>query len=135
MESNSKTKLVSHAIGRRKTAIASVRVYTGTGEIVVNDKPASKYFPGALSQSRLLLPFTTLDLSKYTATVRVHGGGYESQLDATVLGLARSLAEIKADFQVAMRNAGLLTRDPRERQRRMVGMGGKSRRRKQSPKR
>jgi small subunit ribosomal protein S9 len=63
------------------------------------------------------------------------GGGKSSQLDSLTLGISRALTDLKADNRFPLRTAGLLTRDSRARQRRMVGMGGKSRRRKQSPKR
>lgn len=133
--SETKPKIISRAIGRRKSAIASIRLVSGTGEITVNGKPSAVYFPGLLAQSRYSLPFKTLTLTKYSASVKVHGGGPSGQLDAVVLGLARALASLKEDYKSTLRTAGLLTRDSRERQRRMVGMGGKSRRKKQSPKR
>lgn len=129
------SKIHATAVGRRKTASASVRLVSGNGSITVNDQPAEKYFPGVLAKSRYELPFKTVEVSKYSATVKVAGGGLNGQLDATTLGIARALLKIKASFRLALRQAGLLTRDPRQRQRRMVGMGGKSRRRKQSPKR
>ena len=130
-----KTKILSRAVGRRKQAIASVRLISGSGEISVNDKPVSVYFPGMIAKTKYQLPFSLLSLQKYSATVKVHGGGPNGQLDALVLGLARSLAALKTDYRSALRTAGRLTRDSRKRQRRMVGMGGKSRRKKQSPKR
>lgn len=130
-----KQKIVSSAIGRRKRAVASVRLIPGDGQITVNDKDVNVYFPGLSAGKRIQLPFNTLSLSKYSATVKVHGGGPTGQLDAVVLGLARSLSTIKEDFKKSLRDAGLLTRDSRERQRRMIGTGGKARRRKQSPKR
>lgn len=133
--SDQKPRHISSAIGRRKSAIASVRLVSGTGKIIVNDVPVEKYFPGILPAQAFTKPFSVLSLTKYDATVKVHGGGPNGQLDATVLGIARALADIKEDFKTALRGANLLTRDSRERQRRMVGTGGKARRRKQSPKR
>jgi small subunit ribosomal protein S9 len=134
--SESKPRILSHALGRRKEAIASVRLLSGTSEITVNGQPVSVYFPGPVAKNRYETPFKVLDVGrKYTASVKVHGGGRMGQLDAVVLGLSRALAKVKDDFKKPLRTAGLLTRDPRTRQRRMVGMGGKSRRRKQSPKR
>lgn len=133
--SENKIKIVSQAIGRRKRAIASVRLIPGTGEITVNGKTSLAYFPDPLAAKRLMLPFATASATKYSATVKVHGGGLAGQLDAVVLGLSRALVLAKDAFKSSLRNANLLTRDPRRRQRRMVGMGGKSRRRKQSPKR
>lgn len=130
-----KPRIISSAVGRRKRAIASVRLISGNGQITVNSKPISQYFPGIFSQQKYAKPFGVLSLTKYDASVRVHGGGPNGQLDAVVLGLSRALAEIKPDFKVQLRDADLMTRDSRKRQRRMVGTGGKARRRKQSPKR
>jgi small subunit ribosomal protein S9 len=135
MADTSKPKIYSTAIGRRKSAIASVRLTAGAGEITVNGKPASQYFPGELSKQRYTRPFVITSVDKYGASVKVRGGGIFGQLDATVLGIARALVAHKETFKSALRDAGLMTRDPRERQRRMVGTGGKARRHKQSPKR
>jgi small subunit ribosomal protein S9 len=129
-------KVYASAVGRRKTSAASVRIIAGKGEITVNGKPASEYFPGETAKLRYSSPFAVTETTeKYAATVKTSGGGTFGQLDSVTLGIARSLVEINEKFREALRNAGLLTRDPRKRQRRMVGMGGKSRRRKQSPKR
>ena len=133
--SSTASKIHATAVGRRKTASASVRLVSGNGSISVNGLPAEKYFPGVLAKARYELPFKTVEVGKYSAVVKVAGGGHNGQLDATALGIARALLKIKESFRPVLRQAGLLTRDPRQRQRRMVGMGGKSRRRKQSPKR
>jgi small subunit ribosomal protein S9 len=127
--SETKTKILSKSIGRRKSAIASVRLTSGSGNIVVNSKDYSSYFPGELAKTKLLSPFTTTKLNKYDASVKVSGGGISGQLEATVLGIARALVDLKNDLRSSLRNAGLLTRDSRERQRRMIGTGGKARRR------
>lgn len=131
-----KTKIIAGSIGRRREAIASIRLFKGDAQVVVNGKPISVYFPGLEAQNRYELPLKTVDLeNKYTATIMVHGGGKSGQLDAVVLGLARAIIQVKKEYIKPLRDAGLLTRDSRTRQRRMVGMGGKSRRKKQSPKR
>lgn len=130
-----KSKIHSSAIGRRKSAVASVRLITGSGEVVVNAVPAARYFPGLVAKIRLHSPFLALKSTKYDASVKVAGGGPIGQLEATILGLARSLSTLKEGNKTILRQANLLTRDSRERQRRMIGTGGKSRRRKQSPKR
>lgn len=130
-----KVRIISKAIGRRKQSIASVRLVSGKGDIIVNDRPVTQYFPGDIAKMKYNMPFKVVDLSKYDVSVKVHGGGLSGQLDAMILGIARSLAEMKEEYKIALRNANLLTRDPRERQRRMVGTGGKARRQKQSPKR
>ena len=133
--SETKIKIHAQAIGRRKTALASARLISGSGQITVNGKPASQYFPGPSAAARLSLPFSTLSLTKYDASVIVHGGGLNGQLDATVLAISKALVSIKSDFKPLLRAQGLVTRDSRIRQRRMIGTGGKSRRKKQSPKR
>ncbi len=129
------SKILASAVGRRKTASASVRLVAGDGSVTVNGLPADKYFPGAVAKSRWEQPFAAVEASKYSAEARVSGGGPTSQLDAVVLGISRALVQVKDSFKPALRKQGLLTRDPRVRQRRMVGMGGKARRKKQSPKR
>jgi small subunit ribosomal protein S9 len=131
----SPSKIIAQAVGRRKRAVASVRLISGKSEITVNGQPVAKYFPGLISQFQYQRPFTTLSLTKYSASVKVAGGGPASQLEATVLALSKCLASLKPEYKTSLRGADLLTRDSRKRQRRMVGMGGKSRRKRQSPKR
>jgi len=130
-----KSKIVSHAVGRRKQAVATVKLTSGNGEITINNLPAKEYFTGANADLKLYRPFSVCDVTKYSASARVSGGGKLGQLDAVVLGISRALSSVKQDYKISLRNAGFLTRDSRTRQRRMVGMGGKSRRKKQSPKR
>jgi small subunit ribosomal protein S9 len=129
-------KTLLQTTGRRKEAVARVRVMEGNSQIIVNGKPISEIFPGILMQRRYQKPFEiTKTLGKYTATVRVFGGGQSGQLDATVHGIARSLAKIKAEFKDEVKKAGLLTRDPRARERRKYGLAHGARAKKQSPKR
>lgn len=133
----SKKRKYTYAVGRRKQASARVRLFKGKGDIVVNDTPIEKYFPGAINKDVWSKPFRVADASdKYYVTVKVVGGGIKGQLDAVVHGMARALAEENKDkFRGPLKKAGLLTRDPRVRERRKVGTGGKARRKKQSPKR
>lgn len=141
MKTNSKTKNKKvnyiYAVGRRKESSARVRLFKGKGENLVNDLPAEKYFPGPILTRILFRPFeVTETTNKYYFTAKVVGGGKRGQLDAVVLGVSRALAKESPDkFRLLLRKAGLLTRDPRARLRRMVGTGGKARRKKQSPKR
>lgn len=132
---NTSSKILAFAVGRRKSSRASVRLYSGSGEVTVNGKPIDKYFPHTKSLLRHKLPFEVTSSRKYSATVIATGGGVESQIDATILGISRALVKIKSEHKPLLRQHNLLTRDSRERQRRMIGMGGKSRRKKQSPKR
>ncbi len=125
------------AIGRRKRAIARIRLIKGTEPMLVNGIPAERYFPGLVNQKLLQEPLRLSDLlEKYTATIRVVGSGRMSQLQAVLHGLARAIVKLNAEkHKPALKAAGFLRRDPRKRQRRQVGTGGKSRRQKQSPKR
>jgi small subunit ribosomal protein S9 len=127
----------TYAVGRRKSSSARVRLFKGKGENTVNGMPAEKYFPGGISKKALVKPFGATETSeKYYYSAKVSGGGKEGQLGALILGLSRVLVKIAPDKnRVTLRKLNLLTRDSRIRQRRMVGMGGKSRRKKQSPKR
>lgn len=132
----SSPKIQGSAVGRRKRAIASARISPGDGGITVNGKSAKVYFSSAFFQAKLLSPLKiTGNETKYNISLKVVGGGPNGQLDACVLAIARALVDHKAANKVALRNAGLMTRDSRERQRRMIGTGGKARRRKSSPKR
>lgn len=126
-----------YAIGRRKTSSARVRVYRGKGESSVNGMPASKYFSGEIAAKSMAKPFGATETSdKYYFSARIMGGGKEAQLEALVLGLSRALVKIAPEKnRIVLRKLNLLTRDSRARQRRMVGMGGKARRKRQSPKR
>jgi len=125
------------AVGRRRTAIARVRVMEGHSPIIINGKPISEYFKGPVSQKSYEKPFAiTQTLGKYTSTVKVVGGGQMSQLGAVVHGIARAMLLIdKETFRPLLKSAGLLTRDPRVRERRKMGQGGRARAKKQSPKR
>ena len=127
----------TYAVGRRRAASARVRLFKGRGENLVNDKPFSEYFPGAINEEAYTEPFKIADVGKkYYVTVKVIGGGKSGQLDATVHGIARVLDKADREkFRPSLKKAGLLTRDARVRERRKVGMGGKARRKKQSPKR
>lgn len=137
------------AVGRRKEAIARVRVYlkisnslkfgdhiVKKGELVVNGKNITEYFGGNLAKAIYEQPLKiTNNLNKFAITVKTEGGGLKSQLDALVLGISRALALLDSANKPILRKRGLLTRDQRVRERRKVGMGGKARRRRQSPKR
>jgi small subunit ribosomal protein S9 len=132
-----KKKDYIYAVGRRREASARIRLFKGKGQTVVNGKPIEEYFPGAILKDAWTKPFKVVDtLGSYYATVKVSGGGKMGQLDAVVHGIAKALSLVKKnDFRTPLKKSGLLTRDARIRERRKVGMGGKARRKKQSPKR
>lgn len=133
------------AVGRRKAAVARVRLYSTIstdlnlkkGQIIVNQVPIEQYFNGDVAKEQYLEPFKiTNTLNKFAVSVKVEGGGKDGQLTAMILGIARALSALdKETYRPVLKRKELLTRDPRVRQRRKVGMGGKSRRKKQSPKR
>lgn len=132
----------TYALGRRKRATARVRLYAkktvpgSTHQLVVNGMSSSEYFPGYINHIILMKPFETIEkLSQFSFSAKVGGSGKSSQLDAVVHGLSRALALYDISMRPDLKKAGLLTRDPRKRERRKVGTGGKARRKKQSPKR
>jgi len=140
-----------YATGRRKSAVARVRLYEKAkadlmwgelavkkGDIIVNEKPIADYFGGEVNKHLYTEPLrvTNAHQQNYTFTIRVVGGGPAGQLQAVVAGIANALNALDRDKnRPILKKKGLLTRDDRVRQRRKVGMGGKSRRKKQSPKR
>lgn len=133
----SKSKKYTFAVGRRKTAIARVRLYSGKGEILVNGKPIGDYFSGEVAKIAYLKPFQATDtLGKYYAIIKTEGSGKEGQLEAVIHGLARALdKENKKLYHSALKKSKLLTRDSRAKERRKPGLAGKARKKKQSPKR
>lgn len=124
-------------IGRRKTATARVRLYTKPGDYVVNGQPMAEYFSAVIHpEVRFLEPFrVTNTLGNFAVSVKVEGSGVAAQLDAAVLGIARALVEVDSSYKKPLRDAGLLTRDPRMKETRKPNTGGKARRKRQSPKR
>jgi small subunit ribosomal protein S9 len=125
------------AVGRRKRAIARVRLFRKAGDILVNDLPIAKYFPGEVFKTLYLEPFRVCNvIDKYHATIKVNGSGKSGQLGAIIHGLSRALVIANPEkFRPILKKKGFLTRDPRKRERRKAGTGGKARRQKQSPKR
>ncbi|MDD4938468.1 MAG: 30S ribosomal protein S9 [Candidatus Shapirobacteria bacterium] len=129
-------KNYTYAIGRRKSAVTTVKLFKGKGESIVNQITLIKYFPTKLDQLSYEKPFViTKTLDKYHFEAKIIGGGSTGQVQALALAISRALVKIDASFKSDLRAVGLLTVDSRIKQRRMVGTGGKSRRQKQSPKR
>lgn len=111
------------AVGRRKTASARVRLYPGTGEIVVNDKPMNQYFGRDLDQMALRQPLSLVGAeATYNISVKVHGGGEGGQAAAVRLGIARALCESDANLRPVLKSAGFLTRDARAKERKKPGL-------------
>jgi len=139
-----------HTVGRRKEAIARVRLYENVktellwgdlaikkGDIVINGIPAEKYFSGEISKVQYTEPFrVTNTVDKFAITVKVQGGGLRGQLDALILGVSRALSKLDREkFRPILKKKGFLKSDARVIERRKIGTGGKARRKKQSPKR
>lgn len=125
------------AVGRRKTAIARVRIYEEKGDFIVNGKAVGEYFKSVpLSPTLYNKPLhITETLGRWAITAEVSGSGTQAQLDAVVHGLARAITAKDAAHRPSLKAAGLLTRDSRMKETRKVGMGGKARRQRQSPRR
>lgn len=111
------------AVGRRKTAVARVRMTKGGGEILINGKSLQDYFPLAEMRQKVLSPLERTDsLEKFNLSVKVKGGGLNAQSEAIRHGLARALVLFKKDFRKTLKKAGFLTRDPRMRERKKFGL-------------
>lgn len=111
--------------GRRKTAIASVRLRPGNGKIDVNGREFEKYFPVDHQRITALEPLNMINaVNKYDLLIRVKGGGIEGQASAIRLGLARALVDENEQLRHDFKEAGFLTRDPRMRERKKYGRAG-----------
>lgn len=125
------------AIGRRKVATSRVRIYEGKGDFVVNNMLVGEYF-SSIPNAHVFYnkPFDlTGTKDKFAVTVRVGGSGISSQLGAMMHGLSRALIKFNPELRGFLKEAGLLKRDDRMKETRKIGMGGKARRKRQSPKR
>ncbi|MCF8292852.1 MAG: 30S ribosomal protein S9 [Chitinophagaceae bacterium] len=110
------------AIGRRKEAVARVYLSKGNGKITVNDRDYKVYFPMMYLQNQVELPLKTIQaLDKYDVNVTVDGGGTKGQAEAIKLGISRALCNMDVEMRVALKPAGLLTRDPRVVERKKFG--------------
>ncbi|MDE7085005.1 MAG: 30S ribosomal protein S9 [Clostridia bacterium] len=123
-KANLKKKLQFWGTGRRKKAIARVRLIpAGTGTIVINDRAFEKYFPQGLIQYQVKQPLALLGVEgKYDVMVNVYGGGYTGQAGAIRLGIARALLQAEPDCRPALKKEGFLTRDPRVKERKKYGL-------------
>ena len=112
------------ATGRRKEAIARVRITPGSGKFVVNGKALDDFFPNKVHQQVAVDPFRVLQVEgRYDVIARVHGGGVSGQAGAIRLGISRALSEIDTEGnRPSLKKAGYLTRDPRAKERRKAGL-------------
>ena len=115
--------IVFQGTGRRKESIARVRVMAGKGEVTVNGKKLDEYFGSDILKVIVNQPFSvTNTVGKYDVIVKVVGGGLTGQAGAIRHGIARALNEANSEFRPALKAAGLLTRDPRMKERKKYGM-------------
>lgn len=113
------------AIGRRKTAVSSVRLRPGTGKIKVNGREGDKYFPLDMQLKTINSPLKVLGLDqKYDLIIRVKGGGLEAQAYATRLGISRALVSEEEVRRQELKSIGFLRRDPRKKERKKYGRAG-----------
>ena len=112
-----------NATGRRKSSVARVRLVPGEGNIVINDRELNKYFGLKTLELIVNQPLEVTETKgKYDVLVNVQGGGFSGQAGAIRHGIARALLKVDAELRPALKKAGFLTRDPREKERRKYGL-------------
>jgi small subunit ribosomal protein S9 len=115
----------THAVGRRKTAVARVYLSHGTGTIIVNARELSDYFTFGSSRYMVTQPLNLLKVNeKYDVYINVYGGGMSGQAGAVRLGISRAIAKLDPSARPELRKAGFLTRDPRKVERKKYGVRG-----------
>jgi small subunit ribosomal protein S9 len=111
-----------NAVGRRKEAVTRVFLSKGEGKITVNGKDYKTYFPLVYLQNQVEAPLKIIDSAdKFDVTVNATGGGVKGQAEAVKLGIARALLQVNPEYRPALKDAGLLTRDPRAVERKKPG--------------
>ena len=109
--------------GRRKTAVARVRLLPGEGEMVINGRTFVEHFGAAIDEAEVRMPFRVTNTDgKYNAMIKVEGGGVNGQAGAVRHGIARALLEIDEANRAPLRQAGFLSRDPRMKERKKYGL-------------
>ena len=112
------------ATGRRKRAVASIRLRPGVGKIDINGRKFSEYF-FKVQQELIISPLKFFELeSKYDLIIRANGGGVQAQAEAARLGIARALVKESEDRKAGLRELGFLKRDPRKKERKKYGLAG-----------
>lgn len=111
-------------LGRRKTAVARVRLFSQKGKtFLVNEKPLEKYFPTFELKQIILSPLEKMDcLDRFKVSVKVKGGGYQAQAEAVRQGISKALVLFTPEFRKRLKKAGFLTRDSRMRERKKFGL-------------
>ncbi len=112
-----------HGTGRRKTAVAQVRLMVGNGAIIIDGKPLEERFPSLTHQRAIIQPFIATESNgKYNVVVKVLGGGITGQSEAIAHGISRALVRADERFKPVLRQNGLLTRDARAKERKKPGL-------------
>jgi small subunit ribosomal protein S9 len=112
-----------YGTGRRKTAVARVRLLPGEGEIIVNGRTMDQHFGNAVNETDVRMPFRVTNTDgRFNTMVKVEGGGVTGQAGAIRHGIARALLQIDESNRLPLRQAGLLTRDPRMKERKKYGL-------------
>ncbi len=113
---------IATATGRRKTSVAQCRIIPGNGKIVINNRSLEEYYPLEPQRIKIMQPLILTKLSnKYDILINVRGGGKSGQLGAIQLGISRAIVDLDDNFHQTLRDAGLLTRDPRMVERKKYG--------------
>ncbi|WP_208026703.1 MULTISPECIES: 30S ribosomal protein S9 [Rhabdothermincola] len=116
-------KPLIQSTGRRKRAVARVRVRTGSGQITVNDRPVTEFFPSETHRMILSEPLRLTNTAEvYDVDATITGGGVSGQAGALRLGIARALAGLDPDLRTELKRAGFLTRDAREKESKKYGL-------------
>ena len=114
-----------YAVGRRKRATAKVRIKSGQGNLTVNKRDLESYFPRKVYSKIVREPLEKVDfLDKFDVEAHVNGGGLTGQAEAIRLGLSRAILKINPELRKLLKKAGLLTRDPRVKERKKPGLRG-----------
>lgn len=112
-----------YGTGRRKTSVARVRLIPGTGKITINNRDFEEYIPNPATRLDILQPLTlTENTNNYDVIVNVDGGGISGQAGAIRLGITRALLEVNPEYRTILKKAGLVTRDPRVKERKKYGL-------------
>jgi small subunit ribosomal protein S9 len=117
------TKPLTQTTGRRKESVARVRLRPGTGVVTINGRSFENYFPTAMARMIVVEPLRLTEQTEaYDVDATIHGGGISGQAGALRMGIARSLIELDPEQRAALKKAGLLTRDPRVKERKKPGL-------------
>ena len=118
-------KMQYQGTGRRKSSVARVRLVPGTGRIIINNREFADYIPSAAVRLDVLQPLNmTATSTSYDVLVNVNGGGIVGQAGAIRHGISRALLEVNPEFRSVLKKAGMLTRDPRAKERKKYGLKG-----------